>query len=114
MAVEAICLVRVARIVIRVIISEFIPVRPLAFLPWPGALIVAIIQGKIDVIIVEIGEPDAFFLVPGQGKSGCVFIVIIRESAVGPVGSMVGFERVADFCTLLGFEFFRTSQSPIP
>ena len=111
MAMETIRLVGLARELIRVIIRELIPICPLVLLALDRTLIVTIVQGQIDMIIVQVGKTNARFLVLGKGYSGHVFVVIVRKPAVRSTGRMIGFERLPDLGTFLGFEFPRTSKS---
>lgn len=111
MAMETIRLVGLARELIRVIIRELIPICPLVLLALGRTLIVAIFQGQIDMIIVQVGKTNARFLILSKGCSGQVFVVVVRKPAVRSASGMIGFERLPDLGAFLGFEFSRTSKS---
>lgn len=74
-------------------------------------MVAIIIQVQIDIVIIQIIEADALLFIPSKYCSSCIHIVILRESAVRPMSSMVGLERLPDLGAFLGLEFFRASQS---
>jgi hypothetical protein len=74
--------------------------------------VTVISECEVNTVVVVVLKPNALFFVASQHCCSLISVIIIGESAMWPIGGMIGPKRLSDIGALFLLEFFRTGQCP--